>query len=92
MSLSKKALKELKAKAHTLKPVIRIGQKGITENLINETDSALNIHELIKVHIANDDRDERKSAGEELAEKTRAEMVNRIGKTCILYRQRPDEA
>ncbi|MDQ7000854.1 MAG: YhbY family RNA-binding protein, partial [Mariprofundus sp.] len=41
MSLTTKQRKELKAKAHYLKPVIRVGQKGISESLLLETSQAL---------------------------------------------------
>jgi len=89
MTLNSRQRKELKAKAHHLNPVVRVGQKGITENLLLETDQALAAHELIKLHIAGDDRDERQVACQEIAEKTGAELVHTIGKICILYRKKP---
>ncbi|NWF37330.1 ribosome assembly RNA-binding protein YhbY [Mariprofundus sp. KV] len=92
MALNNKQIAALKTRAHPLKPVIRIGQKGITENLIAETELALNIHELIKVHIAEDDRTVRKAAGETLAAKTGAEIVNYIGKVCTLYRKKESDS
>ena len=88
MALTNKQIKALKSEAHHLKPVIRIGQKGITENLIQETELALEIHELIKVHIAIEDREARKAAVQSVAGKTRSEVVTSIGKTCTLYRKR----
>lgn len=88
MPLDKKQRKDLKAKSHHLKPVIRVGQKGITENLLLETGQALEIHELIKIHIADDDRNERKAAAQKIADQTGAEVVNQIGKTCVLYRKK----
>jgi len=91
MSLSSKQCKELRAKAHHLKPVVRIGQKGLSDNVIAETDQALEIHELIKVHIASDERDNRKQAATQLAAATGAEKVGEIGKICILYRKKTSE-
>ena len=88
MSLDNKQRKNLKAKSHHLKPVVRVGQKGISENLLLETDQALETHELIKIHIADDDREARKAAALEIAAQTRAEVVNQIGKTCVLYRKK----
>lgn len=88
MALSNKEIKALKSQAHSLKPLIRIGQKGITDSLIQETELVLDRHELIKVHIAVDDRENRKAAAETLASRTEAEIVNYIGKTCTLYRQK----
>ena len=88
MPLDNKQRKDLKARSHHLKPVIRVGQKGISENLLLETDTALEIHELIKVHIAGEDREARKAAALEIASKTRAEVVSQIGKTCTLFRKK----
>jgi len=88
MPLDNKQRKDLKAKAHHLKPVIRVGQKGVSENLLLETGQALEIHELIKVHIADEDREARKATAMEIAEQTGAEIVNQIGKTCVLYRKK----
>jgi len=87
MPLDNKQRKNLKARSHHLKPVIRVGHKGISENLLLETDQALEAHELVKVHIADDDRDARKAAAQEIAAKTRSEVVNQIGRTCTLYRE-----
>ena len=86
MALTSAQRKALKARAHHLKPVVRVGQKGISENLLTETELALATHELIKLHIARDNKDERKAIAEQLAEHCRAEVVNHIGKTAILYR------
>jgi len=92
MALSNTEIKALKTRAHHLKPVIRIGQKGITENLIQETEHALDIHELIKLHIAEDDRDVRKAAAQTVATRTGAEIITSIGKTCTLYRKRKSDS
>ncbi len=86
MALTSAQRKALKARAHHLKPVIRVGQKGISENLLAETEQALTSHELIKVHIARDDKDERRSIAGELARHCQAEVVSHIGKIAILYR------
>ncbi len=88
MPLDNKQRKDLKAKAHHLKPVVRVGQKGITENLLRETDMALEIHQLIKIHIADEDRETRNKTALEIASKSGAEMVNQIGKVCILFRKK----
>ncbi|PIP03733.1 MAG: ribosome assembly RNA-binding protein YhbY [Zetaproteobacteria bacterium CG12_big_fil_rev_8_21_14_0_65_54_13] len=92
MALSSKERKDLKARAHHLKPVIRVGQKGITESLVLETEQALDIHELIKVHISGEDRDQCKLSGLELASQSHAEVVDHIGKTYILYRKQKKQA
>ncbi|MDX8404534.1 MAG: ribosome assembly RNA-binding protein YhbY [Mariprofundus sp.] len=88
MALTSKERKDLKSRAHHLKPVIRIGQKGITDNLVLETELALDTHELIKVHDAGEDREQRKQNSTELASRCHAEIVDQIGKTSILYRKK----
>ena len=92
MSLSKKQLKFLRARCHDLKPVILMGQKGLTEEVLNEIDIALTHHELIKIKLSVDDRDERKLMIAEICEKTHSEEVQSIGKTLSIYRINPDKA
>ena len=91
MSLTSKQRKALKAEAHHLNPVIRVGQNGISEGVIQETDIALNTHELIKVQVQQGDREMRLESGALLAEKTGAELVHHIGKIIILYRPREEK-
>jgi len=83
--------KALKAKAHKLDPVVHIGAKGLTEEVIAEVDRALHAHELIKVRAASLDRDAREEAFDRIAEKTRAEAVQHIGKVFVLFRKKNDE-
>jgi len=83
--------KALKAKAHNLDPVVHIGAKGLTEEVIAEVDRALHAHELIKVRAASLDRDAREEAFDRIAEKTRAEAVQHIGKVFVLFRKKNDE-
>lgn len=92
MSLDNKKKRELKSQAHHLKVIIQVGQHGISESLIAETDNALNIHELIKVQIQSDDRDERKTAAAELVSKTKSELVHNIGKIFVLYRKKKKDS
>jgi RNA-binding protein len=88
--LSTKQQQELKAKAHHLKPVVMIGDKGLTENILTEVDIALTSHELIKVKINGADRDQRNAIAEEISEKSEACLVQMIGRILVLYRKRPD--
>ena len=83
--------KALKAKAHKLDPVVHVGAKGLTDEVIAEIDRALHAHELIKVRAASLDRDAREEAFDRIAEKTRAEAVQHIGKVFVLFRKKNDE-
>lgn len=71
---------------HELKPVVMTGGQGLSDAVIAETDRALEDHELIKVRINGEDREERAAAIQQLARQTRAETVQIIGKIVLLYR------
>ncbi len=81
--------KKLKALAHKLKPVVLIGQKGITENLVKSVDKALEAHELIKVKFI-DLKDEKIELTDKVVTGTGSFLVNMIGNTVILYRENPE--
>lgn len=81
----------LRARAHHLNPVVLLGAAGLTDAVVRETDRALAAHELIKVRIPGDDRDEREAIGLQLADRLGAARVQAIGKLLVLYRPRPDE-
>ena len=86
-----KQILALKARAHHLNPVVMIGQHGLTDAVIKETDAALAAHELIKVRVAGDDRAERVAAAEALCEATGAFLVQHIGKLLVLWREKQNE-
>jgi len=89
MTLNAADKKQYRAIAHNLNPVIIVGDKGLSEGLMEELDRAIGDHELIKVKIAIGDRDERRKIIEELAYRTGAEIVQTIGKVAILLRKNP---
>lgn len=81
--------RKLKSLAHYLKPVVQIGQKGLTEALIKAVDRALSDHELIKVKFV-DFKEEKHELAEEVAGGTGAALVDVIGNIAILYRENPE--
>ncbi len=81
----------LRGQAHDLKAMLQVGGKGVTEALIAEIDLALEHHELIKVKVGAEDRDARDSMIGDLAERTGAALVQRIGHTAVLYRPSRDK-
>ena len=85
--LSTKEILELKARAHHLHPVVMVGQQGLTESVIKETDAALTAHELIKVRVFGDDRAERVEICNALCEAVDAQLVQHIGKLLVLWRK-----
>ena len=88
--LNLKQQRALKATAHHLKPVVLIGDKGLTEAVLKEIDRALTTHELIKVKINGGEREERHVMANEIAEKNEAQLLQVIGRTVILYRENED--
>lgn len=81
--------KHLRGLAHGLDPVVHVGQQGLTEAVLEEIDSALEAHELIKVRFV-DFQEEKKSLSREIAENLDAHVAGTIGHVAILYRQHPD--
>jgi RNA-binding protein len=86
MSLSKSQLRHLKGLAHHLKPVVRVGQHGIREAVLEELEQALDAHELIKVKIAAE-KAERIEIIQEMVEASGAELVQHIGQMAVLFRR-----
>ena len=80
----------LKARAHALEPVVIIGAKGLTDEVVKEVDRALTAHELIKVRAPALDRAAREAAFQSLCERTGAEGVQQIGKVFVLFRKKPE--
>jgi RNA-binding protein len=83
--------KALKAKAHKLEPVVQIGAKGLTEEVIAEIDRALSAHELIKVRAGAMERDQRDEALGSICARTGADAVQQVGKVFVLFRKKADE-
>ncbi len=92
MALSKKQLKFLRAKCHALKPVIMLGQKGLTDEVLKEVDIALEHHELVKIKLSVEDREMRRKIATQICNKSRAEEVQSIGKMLSVYRINADQA
>jgi RNA-binding protein len=84
--LSERQRKHLRSLAHALKPVIRLGNAGLTAAVTAETARALEDHELIKVKAPGGDRDARDALFAALARDTGSALVHRIGNVAVLYR------
>jgi RNA-binding protein len=84
-----KELRQLRALAHKLRPVVTIAGKGLSDTVLEELDRALNDHELIKVKVAVGDREQRESVIAEVCERSSAVLVQRIGNIATLLRANP---
>ncbi len=87
MPLSKSQLKFLRSKCHALNPVIMVGQKGLTPQLLKELDIALDQHELVKIKIAAEDRESTLGMMDEICAREGTERVQHIGKTLTVFRR-----
>ncbi len=83
--------RELIAKAHHLQPVVRLGSKGLTNNVLAEIDRALTDHQLIKVKVCGDSASEKQEVSESIATSLAAELLRLIGNNAILYRPLIDD-
>jgi RNA-binding protein len=81
--------KYLRGRAHPLKPLVKVGEAGISDAVVAAVDAALGDHELVKVRLHQPP--DKKAAAAELADRTRAELCGVVGHTVILYRPDPDE-
>lgn len=86
MAVNDKQRRYLKGLAHPLKPVVMIGNAGLTEAVLAEIENALAYHELIKVRVSGQERADRKQMLDDIAKKTGADLVMIIGHIGAFYR------
>lgn len=88
--LSKQEIKDLKQKAHHLKPVILMGGKGLTEAVQKEIGVALETHELIKIRVSADDHEKRDAIIQAICEHHKAILIQQIGHMATVYKKREE--
>lgn len=86
--LTGKQRRHLRALAHPLEPVVRVGHGGLSPGLLAELDSALETHELVKVKVLAESPLEPEAAAVEIERAARAEIAQVIGRTLVVYRRR----
>jgi len=79
----------LRGLAHASKPLVQVGQAGLTDGVVAAVVQALLDHELIKVRLLAPD--DKQAMAAELATRCAAELVGLVGHTVILYKVHPDE-
>ena len=87
--LTPKRRSELRSEAHKLNPLVIIGDKGLTDEVLAEIDRTLKAHELIKVRAGTDDRAARDRWFTEICDRLQALPVQQIGKVFVLFRENP---
>ena len=91
MNLSNKQKQYLKGLAHELKPVVLLGGNGLTEGVMAEIDGALAHHELIKVKVPSEDREEKRLIMDAIVRESGAVKLQTIGHILVLYKQSEDK-
>ena len=81
----------LKSLAMTMDPVLNIGKSGVTPELTASVDQALAARELIKIGILQSCLDDPREMAETIADRTKSEVVQLIGKKIVLYREGKDD-
>ena len=77
----------LKSLVMTMEPILQIGKSSLTPELCQAVDEALEARELIKLHMLKNCFDDCNQIAQTLAERTRSEVVQVIGKKIVLYRE-----
>jgi RNA-binding protein len=91
MTLKGSDKKYLRGLAHGLKPLVQVGRRGVTDDLVASVDLALGDHELIKVRFL-EYKGEKKVLSETIAAQTGSELAGLIGNIAVFFRQHPDPA
>ncbi len=87
MPLKETHKRQLRTLGHKLKPVVMIGNAGLTAAVLNEIGVSLAHHELLKIKVSAADRIERHRIIDEICDQTRAELVQKIGHIALIYRR-----
>lgn len=80
---------ELRTQAHALKPVVLIGAEGLTEAVLAEIKVHLNAHQLIKIRVFGDEREERAAIYARICDELNAGPIQQIGKLLVIWKPQP---
>ena len=85
--LTGKQKRYLRSLAHNIDPTFQIGKGGINENMISQIDETLEKRELIKIHVLQNNFDDKNELANELSQATKSELVQVIGSMIVLYKE-----
>lgn len=91
LNISSDERRTLRARAHSLNPVVSISQNGLSDSVIREINTSLASHGLIKIRVYNDDREAREAFLATLCETLEAAPVQHIGKLLVIWRPQPEQ-
>ncbi|MBC3060270.1 RNA-binding protein [Staphylococcus sp. AtDRG32] len=85
--LTGKQKRYLRSLAHNIDPIFQIGKAGINDNMISQIDETLENRELIKIHILQNNFDDKNNLAQTLSQATNSEVVQVIGSMIVIYRE-----
>ncbi len=91
MQLTDQQKKYLRRLGHGLKPVVMVGESGLSAAVLKEVERALSHHELIKIRVRVGDRGHRDAAIARICDETKAQLVVRIGHVALLFRRNAEK-
>lgn len=86
MAFDAEKIKQLRTIGHQLKPIVTLGDQGLSEGVLTELDRALDDHELIKIKFASSDREIRQALLDDVLRRSRSELIQQIGKVALICR------
>ena len=89
--LSGKEKRYLRSLTNTIDPVVQVGKASVNESVLFSLNEALEARELVKVKVLKNCLDEVKDVAQELAEQSKSELVQVIGRNVVLYRPNPEK-
>ena len=89
--ITKSQRQYLKGLANNVKPLVKIGKMGLTENILNSIDEVLTAHEIVKVDVLPVCEETASELSIQIASETHSELVCQLGRKIVLYRRNPDK-
>lgn len=83
--------RHLRALGQKLTATLHVGQEGVSDAVVQQADTQLETHELIKVRVGDNAPEDRHETAAALAKRTRAHLAQVLGRTALLYRRRREE-
>ncbi|MBR5524887.1 MAG: ribosome assembly RNA-binding protein YhbY [Clostridia bacterium] len=92
MSMTSKQRAYLRGLANTMEPIVHAGKGGISDALIKQADDALTARELIKGKVLETAPGTARELAEEIAAAVQAQVVQVVGRTFVLFRQKEKDS
>jgi RNA-binding protein len=86
--LSNREVRELKARAQRIKPILKVGKDGLSPAFLKAVEDALAHHELVKIKF-DEFKEQKKELGPKLANEAKANLIMQVGHVVVLFRRKP---